>query len=202
MLRRHPQQVRSRTLTDDIIQAAEQLLGKEPLARITTNQIAELAGVSIGSLYQYFRNKNQIALCLADRHRQDSIKQVGAIFDHTRGFDAAYRLRASSLEMFHQHRRAVTFHLNLSSVFDKSSQQQTRLSEMEELIASVLIDENSQTNYDSVLLAARLFVNNVSTLIHAAIAPSNSYDDDTICRQIDLFIPACLQVRNSVSHHH
>jgi AcrR family transcriptional regulator len=200
MLRKHPQQARSRTLTEDIIQAAEHLLAKEPLARITTNQIAERAGVSVGSLYQYFGNKDQIVLCLAERHRQDSIKQVQAMLNHTRGYDLTYRLRVSSLEILHQHRRARTFHLNLLSVIDKPlSRQQIRLSEMEETIASFLADENSQAHLDFVLLAARLIANNIAIVIHSAIAPSNSYDDETICRQLDLLIPAYLQVLNTGS---
>lgn len=198
MLRKHPQQVRSRTLTEDIIQAAEQLLGKEPLAKITTNQIAERAGVSVGSLYQYFRNKDQIVLCLAERHRDDSIKQVRTMIDHTRGYDSAYRLRFFSLELLHLHRRARTFHVNLMSVFDKpGSDHQIRLSEMEDLIASVLAEESSEASFDSVLLAARLFVNNTLIVIHSAISPSNPYDDETIYRQLDLLIPAYLHVWNA-----
>lgn len=48
--------------------AAERVLAEHGIAALTTNRIAEVAGVSIGSLYQYFPNKEAIAAALFDRH--------------------------------------------------------------------------------------------------------------------------------------
>ncbi len=47
-------------LVDAIIQACRQILAEEGAERLTTNRIAEVAGVTIGSLYQYFPNKEAI----------------------------------------------------------------------------------------------------------------------------------------------
>lgn len=58
--RRHPSQSRSKVLVEAIIQACRQVLAKEGVERLTTNRIAEVAGVTIGSLYQYFPNKEAI----------------------------------------------------------------------------------------------------------------------------------------------
>lgn len=53
---------------EQIIQAATQVFAEWGYAGATTNHIAERAGVSIGSLYQYFPNKEAILVTLAKRH--------------------------------------------------------------------------------------------------------------------------------------
>lgn len=59
-LRKKPKQSRSSELVNTIMTAAIQVLEKEGIARFTTSRVAERAGVSIGSLYQYFPNKASI----------------------------------------------------------------------------------------------------------------------------------------------
>ncbi len=58
--RKQPRQARSTELVAVILQAATQVLAKEGAQRFTTARVAEKAGVSIGSLYQYFPNKAAI----------------------------------------------------------------------------------------------------------------------------------------------
>lgn len=65
---REPRQRRSKVTYDAIIEATTQLLVKRGYAATTTNHIAERAGISIGSLYQYFPNKEAIAVELLQRH--------------------------------------------------------------------------------------------------------------------------------------
>jgi len=66
--RRVPKQSRSRERFDLILDEAANLFEEKGFAVSTTNQIAERAGVSIGSLYQYFTNKEAIAEALMDRY--------------------------------------------------------------------------------------------------------------------------------------
>ena len=58
--RKAPQQARSNDLVAAILEAAIQVLEKEGAQRFTTTRVAEKAGVSVGSLYQYFPNKAAI----------------------------------------------------------------------------------------------------------------------------------------------
>lgn len=62
--RKVPVQARSRKTYDAILKAAGQILMQEGQAGLTTNRVAERAGVSIGSLYQYFPNKHVIVVAL------------------------------------------------------------------------------------------------------------------------------------------
>lgn len=69
--RKQPQQARSAELVAAILDAAVQVLAQEGARRFTTARVAEKAGVSVGSLYQYFPNKAAILFRLqSDEWRQ------------------------------------------------------------------------------------------------------------------------------------
>ena len=69
--RKQPKQARSTELVAAILEAAVQVLAKEGAQRFTTARVAEKAGVSVGSLYQYFPNKAAILFRLqSDEWRQ------------------------------------------------------------------------------------------------------------------------------------
>ncbi|MWK57723.1 TetR family transcriptional regulator [Pseudomonas otitidis] len=77
--RKEPQQARSTELVASILDAAIQVLQKEGAARFTTARVAERAGVSIGSLYQYFPNKAAILFRLQSDEWQrttDLLRQI------------------------------------------------------------------------------------------------------------------------------
>ncbi len=66
--RKPPVQDRSRATVEAILAAAARVLIKDGYDGATTNRIAEIAGVSVGSLYQYFPSKEAIVRQLCDRH--------------------------------------------------------------------------------------------------------------------------------------
>jgi len=71
--RKRPKQARSADLVTAVLEAAVQVLAKEGAHRFTTARVAEKAGVSVGSLYQYFPNKAAILFRLqSDEWRQTS----------------------------------------------------------------------------------------------------------------------------------
>jgi AcrR family transcriptional regulator len=65
--RRTPRREPGQNIVDAILESAMQLLSREGYAALSTNRIAELAGVSIGSLYQYFPAKSAVIAALARR---------------------------------------------------------------------------------------------------------------------------------------
>ncbi len=66
--RRKPRQERSRFTVEQILEAAARVFEERGYARGTTNHIAQRAGVSVGTLYQYFPNKDAILVALSMRH--------------------------------------------------------------------------------------------------------------------------------------
>ena len=68
MLRREPQQARGQRRVDAILDATEQVLAQSGYEGVTTNAIAARANTSIGSLYQFFPNKDAILQALGIRY--------------------------------------------------------------------------------------------------------------------------------------
>ncbi|MCV9939292.1 TetR family transcriptional regulator [Boseaceae bacterium BT-24-1] len=80
--RKAPKQARSAELVSAILEAAVQVLAKEGAQRFTTARVAEKAGVSVGSLYQYFPNKAAILFRLqSDEWRQTNAMLTGILGD-------------------------------------------------------------------------------------------------------------------------
>jgi AcrR family transcriptional regulator len=106
--RKTPQQERSRRLNDDLLEAAARVLAREGAARFTTNRVAEAAGVSVGSLYQYYPNKAALLLRLHERDAETSWTTLRAILDDT-GTPSRQRL-AQIVYGFFQVQGAATDH--------------------------------------------------------------------------------------------
>jgi AcrR family transcriptional regulator len=68
--RKAPSQARSRELVDVLLKATTRVLLKDGYEGCTTNRVAEVAGVSIGSLYQYFPNKDALVVKVMERHQE------------------------------------------------------------------------------------------------------------------------------------
>lgn len=68
--RKNPRQRRSVEMVAKILDAASKVLVREGYERATTNRIAKVAGISVGSLYQYFANKESLVAALAQRHSE------------------------------------------------------------------------------------------------------------------------------------
>jgi AcrR family transcriptional regulator len=75
---RRPRQERSREMVDTILAAATRVFVRVGYARATTNRIADAAGVSVGSLYQYFPSKDAIAIELMRRYRERVVGRIAA----------------------------------------------------------------------------------------------------------------------------
>ncbi|WMJ89112.1 TetR/AcrR family transcriptional regulator [Anaerocolumna sp. MB42-C2] len=71
---RKPQQKRSIETKEKILDAAYRLFCKKGYYNTTTNEIAQVANVSIGSLYSYFKDKDTILLEILDRYNESYIK--------------------------------------------------------------------------------------------------------------------------------
>jgi len=69
--RKSASQERSRLTVDALLEATTRVLIKEGYDRASTNRIAEVAGVSIGSLYQYFPSKEALVAAVIDRHTRE-----------------------------------------------------------------------------------------------------------------------------------
>jgi len=74
--RKYASQERSRATVDALIEATTRILVREGFDKTTTNRIAETAGVSVGSLYQYFPSKEALVVAVMERHNRDLMQVV------------------------------------------------------------------------------------------------------------------------------
>ncbi|SAK47667.1 TetR family transcriptional regulator [Caballeronia temeraria] len=79
--RRQPAQQRSRERLDRILEIAQQLIAEKGSEHVKMSEIAELAEISIGSLYQYFPDKRAIVRTLAELHAAESRRCVREAFE-------------------------------------------------------------------------------------------------------------------------
>jgi AcrR family transcriptional regulator len=74
--RKFPRQERSKIAVEAILEATTRILTEEGYDKANTNRIAERAGVSIGSLYQYFPNKESLITALMVKHSNEMVALV------------------------------------------------------------------------------------------------------------------------------
>src|ERR1700759_2137679 len=74
--RKQASQERSRATVDALVEATARILVREGFDKASTNRIAEAAGVSVGSLYQYFPSKEALVAAVIDRHSQEIMRTV------------------------------------------------------------------------------------------------------------------------------
>lgn len=92
--RKAPRQQRSLATTQTLLEAAARVLERESLAGFNTNRVAEVAGVSVGSLYQYFPNKEALVAALIQRHQDQLAQDVEAAVQAHVGRPLLQTLRA------------------------------------------------------------------------------------------------------------
>ena len=82
--RKRPRQQRSRELVAGILDEAARLFESLGYHDTTTNHVADAAGISIGSLYQYFPNKDALLVGLAERHLDEAEPRLAVLGERLR----------------------------------------------------------------------------------------------------------------------
>ena len=119
--RRIPKQPRAKDTVTAVLDAVTRIVKRDGVAAVTTNRIAAVAGVSIGSVYQYFPDKRAIFSALHERHADDIARVVDrTLIDHA---DAplATLIRALLDALIDAHAADPALHLVLAEVPFKSN---------------------------------------------------------------------------------
>lgn len=74
--RKRPRQARSRVLFDALVEATQRVLANEGVEAVTTARVAEVAGVSIGSLYQYFPSREALIAAVIDHKLEADVREL------------------------------------------------------------------------------------------------------------------------------
>lgn len=130
-LKRRAKQARSKATVEAIVEAAAQILSGQGLAGLNTNAIAKRAGVSVGSVYEYFADKRAIVDLLLDRHLGDgeaALRSGAAILgSDPKPADIVDALVAGSIQL---HQADPQLHRVLSSEVVLSESQAQRVADL------------------------------------------------------------------------
>lgn len=83
--RKQPRQARAKATVDAIFEATIQVLLSDGLSRLTTTRVADRAGVSVGTMYQYFPQKHALLFALLQQHLETVSEAVFAACARCRG---------------------------------------------------------------------------------------------------------------------
>jgi AcrR family transcriptional regulator len=173
--RRKAKQARARVTVDAILEASARVLAAEGYASATTNRLAEAAGVSIGTLYEYFGNRDEVFDALIRREldalvaafetrdaeaRGDLVEQLGSMID---GGMAAMR-HGPALFRALEHVPGATFRVHL----DRARR------EVVLLVQRLLERHRSELRVNDLELAAFVAVSAVEGI--AAASPNERFD--------------------------
>jgi AcrR family transcriptional regulator len=99
--RKYPIQQRARQTVETILEATAQILKEMGSKGLTTNHLARRAGFSIGTIYQYFPNREAIVLALINRQREEVERRIASMLD-TRQNDTAEEKIRRIVQVLHE----------------------------------------------------------------------------------------------------
>jgi AcrR family transcriptional regulator len=157
--RRKPSQARSQRSVDAIVEASAQVLERHGYHSATTNRIAARAGVSVGTLYQYFDNKDQIFDLLIER---EAASYLAALETSLAGPEVPHRqaLRQLLEAAYAHHRLVLGVRLVMRNLPSTAYGQRSRLirQEMHRLVVRFLQMRGPLPGLDDLSLAADVFI--------------------------------------------
>jgi len=170
--RKAPRQARSRATVDAILDAAARVLVQRGYAATTTNAVAEVAGVSVGSLYQYFPNKDSLIAALHDRHgRQMSALLDAALLQH-RGSTLPEALAGVIESAVKAHQLDADLHRVLEKQvlgLDPFPGEDDSFDEIERRLRGLLEAHRAEIVVEDLRLATYMLMHAVHALIHAVV---------------------------------
>lgn len=141
--RRTPVQERSRQTVAAILEAAAQVFEERGLAGTTTDRVARRAGVSVGSLYQYFPDKGSLLVALARQHVDRELEEVraglvglGRVLAGSGGSGARDPLRALVAGLLRRHRERPRLTRLILEELPPSPEREALLSRREDDLAA------------------------------------------------------------------
>lgn len=118
-LRKTPSQARSRQTVDAFLEAADRILRSDGYASASTNRLARVAGFSVGSLYQYFDDKQAVVGTLVDRELRREARDLATVLDRHSSEDLTELLRPSITYLIEHRLEAAHIHRALAHHSDE-----------------------------------------------------------------------------------
>lgn len=170
--RKTASQARSRATVDALIEATARILVRESFDGASTNRIAAEAGVSIGSLYQYFPSKEALVAAVIDRHNRDLMQVARGVLTQVAALPVEQAVRKLVTIAIEAHRLDPRLHRVLAEQLPRTG----KLKNMEAfnrenyaLFRSYLESHRDEIRAVDLELAAFVCVTSIEALTHRAV---------------------------------
>jgi AcrR family transcriptional regulator len=170
--RKHASQERSRATVDALIEATARILVKEGFDKASTNRIAEVAGVSVGSLYQYYPGKEALVVAVIERHNRELMQVVRGALSEVASQPIEKAVRRLVAAAIDAHRVDPKLHRVLAEQLPRTG----RLENVETfnrdayaLFKAYLESHRDELRTVDVGLAAFVCVTSIEALTHTAV---------------------------------
>ncbi len=189
--RKRPRQARAQATVDAILEATAQVLVRDGIERLSTNRIAKRAGVSVGSLYQYFPNKDALLLALLERHDETMMAMLEDCISSL--FDAPLEeaVRTYIKAMIEAHRLDPELHFVLTTQIprlmgvDGLMDLQQRA---EEVVRAFLTMRAGDVAVKNVEAAAFMLVSTVEGVVHLSLLKADEIDFDALAHELSTML--------------
>jgi AcrR family transcriptional regulator len=186
--RKSASQERSRATVQALLDATARVLTKEGYDRASTNRIAATAGVSVGSLYQYFPNKEALVAALVARHNREMLDLLREALKEVASLDLATAIAKLVRAAVDAHRVDPALH----RVFDEQVPRMGQLAKIEalqgetlQLVRSYLDQRRDEISVRDLDLATSILVTTVEALTHQFVIHKPEARDGERDRFID-----------------
>ena len=180
--RRRPRQARAQATVDAIVQATARVLVEDGYDRASTNRIAQAAGVSIGSLYQYFPSKEALVAALVEAHVDRMTEVVSRRLEDLAAADLRRSAETLVSALIAAYRVDPKLHHVLCQEVPKIGDLR-RIYEFEQSLSDVIRTHlhslRHQIKHQNIDRAVFLLINASPSVIRAAIEGDSEGADDS-----------------------
>lgn len=170
--RKLPKQARAQATVEAILTATAEVLVEVGYDRATTNAIARRAGVSIGSLYQYYPNKESLVTALCERHMSETMGLLVTEIAQLRSQPLEQAVHALVVTLLRMHAMAPRLHRVFIEQMPRISGFE-RIAEIDRIIIRLICGElagrEERLRPKNLELAVFLLVHSVQAITHAAV---------------------------------
>lgn len=193
-----PKQKRSKVTVDSILEASKIVIKKSGLEKFNTNYIAEVAGVSIGSLYQYFKNKESILKVLLDRELEKNRESLDKLIDPNEDHEieeVVEKIVGYFIDNWEE--KGVLGKILFQFVPDiiDFSLFKSVDKKLIPLLKEKIELSNKPINQENIDYALFLIINNVRTTVYLINTHYQEYDKEIIKKELATMISSYLKVR-------
>jgi len=181
--RKNASQARSRATVAALVDATARILVREGFDKASTNRIAEVAGVSVGSLYQYFPSKEALVAAVIDRHNQEIMQTVRGELAQAMSQPVEKAVRKLVTVAVKAHRIDPRLHRVLAEQIPRVGKLENAEAFNREnyaLFRNYLETHRDELCVDDLDLASFVCVTSIEALTHNAVLHSKTLSDDAM----------------------